>query len=74
MRYAVGMNSNTHISLEARSLTALKLKVAARKAFGWTEDGDQLVITDYTKNRPVKKYSQMMYHPGATPFRPLAVG
>jgi hypothetical protein len=67
------MNSTTHISLEARSLTALKLKVAARKAFGWTEDGDRLDITDYTKRRPVKKYSQMMFHPGAMPFRQLAV-
>ena len=70
----MGMNSTNHISLESRSATALKLKVAARKAFGWSEDGDQLVITDYTKNRPVKKYSQMMYHPGVTPFRQLAVG
>jgi hypothetical protein len=67
------MNSTNHISIESRSLAALKLKVAARKAFGWAEDGDQLVITDYTKNRPVKKYSQMMYHPGAVPFRQMAV-
>ncbi|MEJ1974561.1 MAG: hypothetical protein WDM96_19600 [Lacunisphaera sp.] len=55
------MNSTTSLSVEARSLSALKLKVSARKAFGWVQDGAQLKVIDFTKRRPVKRYVQMMY-------------
>jgi len=66
------MNS-TSVSVEARSNAALKLKVAAHKAFGWVEDGDQLKVIDYTKRRPVKRYVQMMYRSAAVTFRWEAV-
>lgn len=67
------MNSTATISVEARSLATLKLKVAARKAFGWSEDGEQLVVTDYTKRRPVKRYAQMMFRSPAVSFHQMAV-
>jgi len=66
------MNS-TSVSVEARSDAALKLKVAAHKAFGWVEDGAQLKVIDYTKRRPVKRYVQMMYRSAAVTFRWEAV-
>lgn len=67
------MNSTTSVSVEARSLPALKVKVAAHKAFGWTEDGDQLKVIDFTKRRPTKRYVQMMYRSCAISFRWEAV-
>ncbi len=67
------MNSTTSISVEARSSASLALKVAAHKAFGWTEDGDQLKVIDYTKRRPTKRYVQMMYRSCAVTFRWQAV-
>ncbi|HTL67308.1 MAG TPA: hypothetical protein VL200_06580 [Lacunisphaera sp.] len=51
------------ISVESRSETRLQFKVAARRATGWMIDGDQLLVTDYTKSRPVKRYVQMMFRP-----------
>jgi hypothetical protein len=67
------MNSTTSLSVEARSLPALQIKVAARKAFGWVKDGEQLKVIDYTKHRPVKRYVQMMYRSAAVTFRWEAV-
>jgi len=67
------MNSAASISIEARSLAALKIKVAAHKAFGWSEDGDRLEVTDYTKRRPIKRYAQIMYRSPALSFHQLAV-
>lgn len=66
-------NSTASISVEARSLGALQMKIAARKAFGWTKDGEQLVVTDYTRSRPVKRYAQVMYRSPALSFHQLAV-
>jgi hypothetical protein len=67
------MNSAASISIEARSIAALKIKVAAHKAFGWTVDGEQLMVTDFTKRRPVKRYAQMMYRSPALSFHQMAV-
>jgi hypothetical protein len=67
------MNSTASISVEARSLATLKLKVAAHQAFGWQLDGDQLEVTDYTKRRPVKRYAQMMFKSPAIEFHQMAV-
>ena len=71
--YSLPMNSSTSVSVEARSNAALKLKVAAHKAFGWVEDGAQLQAVDYTKRRPVKRYVQIMYRSSAATFRWEAV-
>ena len=73
LRYSLAMNSTTSLSVEACSPGALKLKVAAHKAFGWVEDGDQLKVIDYTKRRPTKRYVQMMYRSAAVTFRWEAV-
>lgn len=51
------------VFVQARSLATLRLKVAARRATGWVVDGDQLVVTDYTTRRPVKRYTQGMIRP-----------
>jgi len=67
------MNSETSISVEARSRAALQVKVAARKAFGWVKDGGQLKVIDFTKRRPTKFYVQMMYRSCAFNFRWEAV-
>ena len=67
------MNSSTSISVEARSLAALHVKVAAHKAFGWVKDGGQLRVVDFTKRRPTKRYVQMMYRSCAATFRWEAV-
>jgi hypothetical protein len=67
------MNSTASLSVEARSLATLKIKVAARKAFGWSEDGEVLVVTDYTKSRPVKRYAQVMYRSPALSFHQMAL-
>lgn len=51
------------VFVQARSLATLQLKVAARRATGWVVDGDQLVVTDFTTRRPVKRYTQGMIRP-----------
>lgn len=67
------MNSTASISVEARSLAALKIKVAAHRAFGWVEDGEILEVTDYTKSRPVKRYAQMLFKSPAISFHQMAM-
>ena len=74
-QYSLRMNSHStaSLSVEARSVAALNMKVAARKAFGWSVDGGQLIVTDYTRSRPVKRYARIMYRSPALSFHQMAV-
>lgn len=54
------MNIRPFKSVEARTPTALKLKVAAKQATGWVADGPVLVVTDFCHRRPITRYSQVM--------------
>lgn len=50
------------ISLEARSPTTLRLKVAARQAAGWIIDGPEVIVTDFSRRgRAVTRYVQSMF-------------
>jgi hypothetical protein len=52
------------ISVEARSLATLRLKIAARQAAGWITDGPMVEVTDYARSgRKTNKYSQSMFRP-----------
>ena len=61
------------VFVQARSLGTLRLKVAARRATGWVVDGDQLMVTDYTTRRPVKRFVQGMIRPLPVVFHWAAV-
>lgn len=52
------MNIRLYKSVEARSATALHLKVASKKATGWVVDGPVLQVTDFSHRRPITRYSQ----------------
>ena len=54
------MNIRPHKSIEARSVTALHLKVASKKATGWIADGPVLKVTDFCHRRPIVRYCQTM--------------
>ncbi|HWA25721.1 MAG TPA: hypothetical protein VG734_08680 [Lacunisphaera sp.] len=54
------MNTRPYKSVEARSATALHLKVAALKAAGWIVDGPVLQVTDFCHRRPIQRFSQAM--------------
>lgn len=54
--------TRTYKSIEARSATALHLKVLASKTTGWVVDGPALQVTDYShRKRAVLRYSQGMF-------------
>jgi hypothetical protein len=54
------MNIRSYKSIEARSVTALHLKVVSKKALGWDVDGPVLKVTDFTNRRPAYRYAQNM--------------
>ena len=54
------MNIRTYQSIEARNVSTLNLKVAARKTRGWIADGPILKVTDFCHRRPITRYCQTM--------------
>lgn len=62
------MNIRSYKSVEARSITALNLKVASKKATGWVSDGPVLEVTDFSHRRPVTRYCQTMMKAAWSPI------
>lgn len=59
---------SSFISVEARSQTALRIKVAAREAAGWIKDGPLVEATGYSRSgRGTHRYVQSMFK--AEPLR-----
>ena len=61
--------TRSYKSVEARSVTALHLKVMSKQAMGWVVDGPVLQVTGYRNGKPgVTRYSQGMVKPELPPF------
>lgn len=61
--------TRSYKSVEARSATALHLKVLSKQAMGWVKDGPVLHVTGYRNGkRGVTRYSQGMVKPEMPTF------